>query len=224
MIRFRMGIAESIRTFVLVIAPMCVIRDAHAESKESVLYSSKGGSDGSNTVACVILNSVGNLYGTTYKGVADNFSTIFKLAGNVSESVPQAFNGGNRDGERPYAGAISDKSGNLYGTTVGGGVHRCYYGGPTGCGTVFRVASVGTESVLYLPEAGLIDVNGMLYGTISCGGIGRCKDGGGTDFPVNAATAFSGRRLAPGRWRYDWGSSCCQFWAKSKNGTPHSLS
>ena len=40
----------------------------------------------------------------------------------------------------PVSGVIMDRSGNLYGTTVGGGGYSL--------GTVFKVASDGTEMVL----------------------------------------------------------------------------
>jgi uncharacterized repeat protein (TIGR03803 family) len=61
--------------------------------------------------------------------------------------------------------------GTLYGTT--------FYGGSSGGGTVFAVATAGKESILHSfkggkdgsnPVAGLIDVKGTLYGTTSTGG------------------------------------------------------
>jgi uncharacterized repeat protein (TIGR03803 family) len=67
---------------------------------------------------------------------------------------------------------VSDKTGNLYGTT--------YNGGAYGFGTVFRLDSAGNESVLYSftggsdgagPFAGLVrDPAGNLYGTTYIGG------------------------------------------------------
>jgi uncharacterized repeat protein (TIGR03803 family) len=74
---------------------------------------------------------------------------------------------------------IHDSAGNLYGTT--------YYGGANGAGTVFKVASTGTESVLYSftggsdgkwPQGRLVrDSLGNLYGTTYGGGLMNC-DGG----------------------------------------------
>jgi uncharacterized repeat protein (TIGR03803 family) len=49
-----------------------------------------------------------------------------------SGTVLHAFNGA--DGIRPDAGAILDASGNVYGTTSGGGGSRC------DCGTVFKLS------------------------------------------------------------------------------------
>jgi uncharacterized repeat protein (TIGR03803 family) len=89
------------------------------------------------------------------------------------------------DGLWPYAGLISDEAGNLYGTTgAGGAICRRY-----GCGTVFKLAPDGTETVLHAftasddgsgPYGGLIaDAAGNLYGTTASGGSDGC---GGIDF------------------------------------------
>src|SRR5580698_2940111 len=52
-------------------------------------------------------------------------------------------------GAEPYnEGVIADAAGNLYGTTQwGGGCTR--YGPPIECGTVFKIAKDGTETVLH---------------------------------------------------------------------------
>jgi uncharacterized repeat protein (TIGR03803 family) len=102
------------------------------------------------------------------------------------------------DGSGPYGGLIADAAGNLYGTTASGGSSGC--GGIAyGCGTVFKVARDGSESVLYAfnggkdgayPLAGLIaDAKGNLYGTTEYGGGGtKCivQFGGcGTVFKIS---------------------------------------
>jgi uncharacterized repeat protein (TIGR03803 family) len=43
--------------------------------------------------------------------------------------------GGKNDGEVPYGGLVRDALGNLYGTTVSGGVGPC----SQGCGVVFKL-------------------------------------------------------------------------------------
>lgn len=67
-----------------------------------------------------------------------------------SESVLYSFKGGS-DGSSPHAGLVRDHAGNLYGTTLyGGGSTLC----PSGCGTIFKIARSGGETVLYgLEEA-----------------------------------------------------------------------
>jgi uncharacterized repeat protein (TIGR03803 family) len=44
-----------------------------------VLHSFTGGSDGGNPIFQLILDSSGNLYGTTYTGGESNDGTVFKL-------------------------------------------------------------------------------------------------------------------------------------------------
>src|ERR1051326_919273 len=61
-----------------------------------------------------------------------------------SETTLYRFAGGT-DGSVPNTAPIADKKGNLFGTTLeGGGCKQ-----KKGCGTVYRLASDGTETVLY---------------------------------------------------------------------------
>lgn len=125
------------------------------------------GFDGAGPISEVILDAHGNLYGTALYGgflgpcslqITVAFSgyggpgcgTVFELSPNGNsylESVLYRFAGGN-DGANPIA-HLTLISGNLYGTTVGGG-GGC--GPPFGCGTVFELtpnAGGGwTESIL----------------------------------------------------------------------------
>ena len=99
-------------------------------------------------------------------------------------TVLHNFTGYPSDGRNPYAGLIRDTVGNLYSTTEAGGS-----GGNSGYGTVFKVDTSGTETVLYsfcsvsrcddgaYPAAGLFrDTTGDLYGTTYLGG-GTSADG-----------------------------------------------
>jgi uncharacterized repeat protein (TIGR03803 family) len=109
--------------------------------REHVLYSFKGGKDGSLPQAGVVFDSAGNLYGTTSYQGAYGYGTVFELTptnGKWKESTLYAFKGSsNNDGEYPWGGVILDKAGNLYGTTQlgGSGTQTC----PNGCGTVYRL-------------------------------------------------------------------------------------
>ncbi|MGH6888002.1 MAG: choice-of-anchor tandem repeat GloVer-containing protein [Rhizomicrobium sp.] len=87
-----------------------------------------------------------------------------------SDKVVYSFTGGG-DGSEPFAGMIADGAGNLYGTTT--------LGGADGGGTVFKIASGGTESVLHSFDgtdgsepgaAPVMDGAGNLYGTTFVGG------------------------------------------------------
>ena len=82
-------------------------------------------------------------------------------------------------GALPFAGVIRDKLGNLYGTSYFGGGAKCNKTGRIGCGTVFKPAPDGTETVLFAfynrrgryPAAGLLKgPNGLLCGTAIEGG------------------------------------------------------
>jgi len=90
---------------------------------------------------------------------------------------------------------ILDAAGNFYGTMVVGGSSVCNYG----CGTLFKVDSTGTFTILYsftgkagaYPVANLIrDAAGNLYGTAFEGGtfgIHDCPKGCGTVFRLDTA-------------------------------------
>jgi uncharacterized repeat protein (TIGR03803 family) len=91
----------------------------------------------------LVLDSKGNLYGTTAAGGANCLSggcgTVYKLSKTGKETVLYSFKG-ETDGDEPFAGLVQDKAGNLYGTTISGG----YTGGnglcfPSGCGVVFKL-------------------------------------------------------------------------------------
>ncbi len=148
----------------------------------TVLYSFTGtGGDGSDPNG-VVLDTQGNLYGTTHSGGASGVGTVFKVDTTGNETVLYSF-AGEGDGAYPDAGVVLDAQGNLYGTTYGGGA--------SGVGTVFKVDTTGNETVLYsfkgipdagYPEAGVVlDAQGNLYGTTWGGGeVGR-----GTVFKVD---------------------------------------
>jgi len=143
----------------------------------TVLHSFKGGTDGADPVASVILDKAGNLYGTTESGGPFSSGTVFKVDKTGKESVLYSFSGG-ADGAIPLAGLVRDSAGNLYGTTEHGGDLTC--GSGVGCGTVFKLDKTDKETVLYSfingadgsePVAGVIlDKAGNLYGTTQYGG------------------------------------------------------
>ena len=89
------------------------------------------------------------------------------------------------DGEAPRAALVRATDGNFYGTTVEGGTSgNC----ADGCGTVFKIAPSGTQTVLHSFDGtdgtepnGLIQAtNGNFYGTTAFGGA----NGKGTVFEV----------------------------------------
>ena len=153
--------------------------------KEKVLHSFSGGKDGDYPSAGLIFDSAGNLYGTTGSGGnTGSIGTVFELTpnkdGSWKEKVLHSFEDNGKDGLSPYAGLIFDSAGSLYGTT--------YYGGAASYGTVFELTPNGDgswkEKVLHsftnegtdglYPNGGVIlDPVGNLYGTTLEGGVGR---------------------------------------------------
>jgi len=145
---------------------------------ETVLYSFTGGTDGGKPQAGLIRDSAGNIYGTTtFGGIASGYSgygVVFKLDTTGTETVLHSFTGG-ADGSGP-GGVIRDSAGNLYGTTGGGGIANCLFGG---CGVVYKLDTTGTETVLYSFTGGsdgsgpgdvILDSAGNLYGITDGGG------------------------------------------------------
>jgi uncharacterized repeat protein (TIGR03803 family) len=147
--------------------------------KETILHQFQAnGTDGTNPYSTLILDSVGNLYGTTFKGGTSNDGTVFELSpsagGAWTEQILHNFDQDGTDGYFPEAPLTMDAAGNLYGTTPVGGKH--------GPGIVFKLApgagGVWTEEVLYDFQAGtlagvVLDSSGNLYGTTANGGPDR---------------------------------------------------
>jgi uncharacterized repeat protein (TIGR03803 family) len=160
---------------------------ANGQWTETVLYRFAGGTDGTAPFGGLIFDTAGNLYGTTYQGGTYAAGTVFELSpqpgGGWTEKVLYSFGNGT-DGYNPVAGLTMDRLGNLYGTTLYGGVsNNCFEF--SSCGTVFELSPQPgggwTESVLHnfgngtdgqYPYAGVIlDGAGNLYGTTWSGGL-----------------------------------------------------
>jgi uncharacterized repeat protein (TIGR03803 family) len=127
------------------------------------------GSNGSHPLGSPVMDSAGNLYGTTTQGGLGH-GTVFEVAaGSNTVTTLAAFNGNN--GDYPTATLISDAAGNLYGTTWGGGANSH--------GAVFEVTA-GSNAITTLvsfngtngsqPWGGVVaDPQGNLYGTTQRG-------------------------------------------------------
>lgn len=181
------------------LTPLTTASSARAQAS-SVLYSFQcvTTSDGANPYGELIVDSAGNLYGTTQAGGDFNYGTVFEISPGGTETVLYSFAGPPDDGSLPRAGVVRDAAGNLYGTTRTGGVHDE--------GTVFEVSAQGAETVLhsffankrdgaYPFGALLLDSAGNLYGTTS---------GGGTSFE---GTIFRVSPAATESVLYSFGSS-----------------
>jgi uncharacterized repeat protein (TIGR03803 family) len=156
----------------------------------SVLYTFVG-SDGAVPDSILLLDSAGNLYGTTGYGGSSKActygcGTVFELTAAGQESVLYNFCSQKNcvDGQEPGGGPlVRDSTGTIYGTTNEGGAYQNCNG--LGCGVVFRLNSGVTETVLHnftggadgaFPRTGVImDMSGILYGTTWQGGDANCR-------------------------------------------------
>ena len=153
-----------------------VIFKLDRHGRYTVLHSFTGGKDGADPEAGMVLDSVGNLYGTTYLGGSGSCNgsgcgVVFKLDRNGHETVLYRFTG-STDGAFPAdTTLIRDSAGNIFGTTYGP-VNSNY-------GTVFKLDTTGRETTLHAFSGGadgryptglIRDVSGKLYGTTLEGG------------------------------------------------------
>lgn len=173
---------------VLIIAGILSGHSAAKAQSYTTLYSFQcGPGDGAFPSSSLALDGAGNLYGDTEGGGLYGFGTVFELSPDGAETLLHNFEGPPTDGAYPiYTGIARDSDGNLYGTTPNGGT--------SDLGTVFKVTSAGTESVLVnftytttfsvLPNAGLIlDSAANLYGTT----YGDSKSDEGSVFEVSSS-------------------------------------
>jgi uncharacterized repeat protein (TIGR03803 family) len=152
--------------------------------------------DGYIPRAGLIIDKIGNLYGTTQYGGPGNGGTVYQLrrspaalgGGGWRERILHRFPFFRGDGVMPSLGQLAmDRAGNLYGSTAGGGIKG-------GNGTVYKLTrlpltpeGVWAETILYdfgagengsEPSGGVIlDEAGNLYGTTIAGGSPLCGCG-----------------------------------------------
>ncbi len=178
--------------------PAAACKSALCPWSVTVLYDFTGGTDGATpNFGDVVFDQAGNLYGATIKGGAYDDGVVYELtpsSGGWTESVLHSF-AGVPDGGGPYSGVVFDKTGNFYGTTIGGGDQNF--------GTVYQLTPSGSgwaENILYnfqaendgaFPFGGMVfDSSGNLYGTACSLGA----NGGGTAFeltPSDGAWTFA---------------------------------
>ncbi|HEY2589583.1 MAG TPA: choice-of-anchor tandem repeat GloVer-containing protein [Tepidisphaeraceae bacterium] len=154
------------------------------------------GDDGSMPQGSIAVDSAGNIYGATQGGGDNGFGTVFEIArGSGAITALASFDGSN--GKLLFGGVTLDPSGNLYGTTYGGG--------DASDGTVFEVAGGSNTITTLLSFDGpngakpfdtvTLDAAGNLYGTTVSGGptndgtIFEIANGSGT---LTTLAAFDG--------------------------------
>jgi uncharacterized repeat protein (TIGR03803 family) len=154
----------------------------------------------------LLMDASGNLYGATALGGVKGrgpecevygCGTIFRFDPTTGKrEVLYAFKG-EKDGAYPSGSLLQDAEGNFYGAANNGGDLSCPEFPNLGCGTLFKLSTDGTFTVIHTftggadganPQAGLIiDDAGNLYGAAATGGNSICDDGCGTLFKLSKA-------------------------------------
>ncbi|HEY3779288.1 MAG TPA: choice-of-anchor tandem repeat GloVer-containing protein [Rhizomicrobium sp.] len=191
------GIRKALSTAGFALAVAIPPGAAHANS-EKVLYNfcSQADCDDGFIPSGLIRDSDGSLYGANYSGGSGyEVGDVFRLGADDAYSVLYVFGIKRRNGNSPSSDLVRDKAGNLYGAAAygGAGYDVCYM---VGCGTIYKVAPDGTETVLhrfkfsdgafYGTDGGtpIFDGAGNLYGTTAHGGNQSCYEGCGVVYKL----------------------------------------
>ncbi len=179
---------------------------------ESILYSFTGLDDGGEPYGRLTFDGFGNLYGTTaFGGDSSGDGVVFQLVPPVEggpwiENSILIFDGS--DGANPFGGVLIDPSGNLFGSTMNGGVQKD--------GVSFELVppqsgGVWTEVILRSfigggnahPFGFVEDGSGDLYGTTegtyadTCGEIFKLSHSAG-EWNQTVLHSFSGKHFSQG--------------------------
>lgn len=167
-----------------------VVFELSSTGEYSTVYSfQNNGKDGEDPGQSLLMDSAGNIYGTTRDGGTHGEGTIYKIEPNGTETVLHSF-GPQADGMWPTFGVTQDPKGNLYGVTQSGGAYNV---GDYGDGTVFEFSpKTHVFTILHSfsgsdgtsPWGGVvIDPSGNIYGTAQTGGE---YNNAGTFFEITA--------------------------------------
>ncbi len=132
----------------------------------------------------------GNFYGSTYFGGSKGIGVVYRTTAAGAITVLHNFTGYPGDGTYPTGALVQGNDGAFYGVT--------YQGGTSNLGTVFKITSTGTLTILHnfvgypndgtYPRSALIlGSDGNLYGTTLNGG----KANDGTIYKITPAGAFT---------------------------------
>jgi uncharacterized repeat protein (TIGR03803 family) len=159
---------------------------ANSKWTEKVIYSFKGGQDGSAPHSNVVFDAAGNLYGSTVSGgpntktCNNGCGVVFKLTppsngGSWTETILHRFSGG-ADGGAAYAGVILDAAENLYGSTSQGGSKNqgTFYKLSPNSGGAWHLAVLhnfaGNPDGSFAYATPTFDAAGNIWGTTYSGG------------------------------------------------------
>jgi uncharacterized repeat protein (TIGR03803 family) len=154
------------------------------------------GTDGAYPEGALVQGTDGNFYGMTKEdGVSNSsviYGTVFKITSDGILTTLHFFLGLAADGAYPESALVQGTDGNFYGTTE--------YGGANSLGTIFKISSSGTFTLLHTfsggstdgdyPQASLVQgSDGNFYGTSYGDGV-SISDGGNV-FSISSSGAFT---------------------------------
>jgi uncharacterized repeat protein (TIGR03803 family) len=147
---------------------------------------------GSNPAGGLLMDTDGALYGTTEFGGTNGFGTAFKITTAASPTYSVLRHFADPTGSQPAGKLVRGGDGLLYGTTTNGGAN--------GFGTVFKITTAGTHTVLagFSGETGAtpgsamrgglaLGLDGLFYGITSSGGPGNL----GAAFNISSTGTFT---------------------------------
>lgn len=147
---------------------------------------------GSNPAGGLLINTDGELYGTTEFGGTNGFGTAFKITTAATPVYTALRHFADLTGSQPAGSLARDAAGVLYGTTVNGGAN--------GLGTVYQLTTAGGHTLLasFTGEIGttpgsamrgglVAGADGLFYGITSSGGPGNL----GAAFKITTAGTFT---------------------------------
>jgi uncharacterized repeat protein (TIGR03803 family) len=155
-----------------------VIFKVTPEGDFTVVHRLKGGLKGQYPVGPVLIGANGKLYTTTLAGGFENHGVLLNVPSNGgNETLLHKFGHvttTGADGYYPSGRLVQDSTGNIYGTTQGGGVNNR--------GVVFRYGADGSYRIVHafddsggiIPTGLTIDSSNNLYGTTEYSGRSQC--------------------------------------------------
>ncbi|MBD0254257.1 MAG: T9SS type A sorting domain-containing protein [Cytophagales bacterium] len=153
----------------------------------TVLRPLKSTTDGRYPQGSLVRGTDGNFYGMTNGGGTNNYGTIFRISPGGATFTVLRHLSSLTDGRYPEGSLVQNTDGAFYGLTLSGGSN--------GWGTIFRITTGGTFTVLRhlssatdgrYPKGSLVrGSDGAFYGTTSAGGT----NGYGTIFRITASGA-----------------------------------
>jgi uncharacterized repeat protein (TIGR03803 family) len=153
----------------------------------SLVYTFNNFLEAWSPTATPVLDSAGNLYGTTYGGGKYHVGVVYEIVkGNGTWTYKDLFEFKGNDGENPFGSVTLTPNGTILGTTQYGGTGT----NQGGMGTVFSLVpdNGSYKETVYsfdgtdgsAPEAAVTLYGGNIYGTTSAGG----DESSGTIFEI----------------------------------------